>query len=168
MKALTLIQPWATAIACWGKDVENRSWAPPTSLLGQRFAIHAGKGRELDAFALFVRARGIESRGMVFDQLPSGAVVATVRLAATVKVFDEGPLRGVRIMGEANRDRDRTSNQAAMSSPWLVGQWGWVLDEVRLLAEPVPCPGFQRLWNLPSDVEALVLEQEHHQQAKEA
>lgn len=43
MKALTLLNPWAQAIAYWGKDVENRTWAPPASLVGERIAIHAGK-----------------------------------------------------------------------------------------------------------------------------
>jgi hypothetical protein len=152
MKALTLIQPWATAIACWGKDVENRSWAPPTSLLGQRFAIHAGKGRELDAFALFVRARGIDSAGMQFDNLPRGAVVATALLAGwrNERAHDYGVMR----------HDDARLVLAAGSSPWFVGPYGWVLDEVRLLSEPVPCPGHQRLWTLPPDVEARVLEQE--------
>ena len=27
MRALTVRQPWAHAIAFWGKDVENRTWA---------------------------------------------------------------------------------------------------------------------------------------------
>lgn len=42
MKALTLHQPWATCIAHHGKRVENRTWAPPQSIVGQRIAIHAG------------------------------------------------------------------------------------------------------------------------------
>lgn len=42
MKALTLHQPWATCIAQHGKRVENRTWAPPPSIIGQRIAIHAG------------------------------------------------------------------------------------------------------------------------------
>ena len=44
MYALTLWQPWAWAIARAGKDVENRTWPPPKWLIGQRLAIHAGKG----------------------------------------------------------------------------------------------------------------------------
>lgn len=43
MHALTIIQPWAWAVAHAGKDVENRTWAPPAALIGQDIAIHAGK-----------------------------------------------------------------------------------------------------------------------------
>lgn len=42
MRALTLKAPWGTVIAKHGKDVENRSWKPPDSILGERIAIHEG------------------------------------------------------------------------------------------------------------------------------
>jgi len=41
--ALTLWQPWAWCIAHATKRVENREWPPPETLLGHRFAIHAGQ-----------------------------------------------------------------------------------------------------------------------------
>jgi len=44
MKALTLTAPWGTAIAKLGKDIENRRWKPPDAIIGQRIAIHEGKG----------------------------------------------------------------------------------------------------------------------------
>ena len=50
MKALTVIQPWAWAIAHAGKRVENRTWGPPRDVIGQRIAIHAG--RRLDDRAI--------------------------------------------------------------------------------------------------------------------
>jgi len=36
MKALTLRAPWGTVIAKHGKDVENRGWKPPDSIIGER------------------------------------------------------------------------------------------------------------------------------------
>ena len=44
-RALTLHAGWAHAVAHLGKDVENRTWAPPKAILGQRIAIHAGSTR---------------------------------------------------------------------------------------------------------------------------
>jgi len=41
--ALTLWQPWADLVIDEIKPVENRGWAPPTWLIGQPFAIHAGR-----------------------------------------------------------------------------------------------------------------------------
>lgn len=42
LRALTLWAPWAWAIFNLGKDVENRTWAPPPWLEGRWVAIHAG------------------------------------------------------------------------------------------------------------------------------
>lgn len=44
MKAITLKQPWASLVASGLKQVENRTWAVPRSIRGERIAIHAGKG----------------------------------------------------------------------------------------------------------------------------
>lgn len=38
------------------------------------------------------------------------------------------------------------------------GRWAFMLADVRKLSEPVSVRGGQRLWNLPADVEAAVLE----------
>lgn len=43
MKALTVRQPWASLIVAGVKDVENRSWAAPERLVGERIGIHAAK-----------------------------------------------------------------------------------------------------------------------------
>lgn len=46
MKALSIQQPWATAIIHFGKDIENRTWR--TKYRG-RFLVHASKGVDLEA-----------------------------------------------------------------------------------------------------------------------
>ena len=43
MKALTLWQPWATLIMDGIKTRETRTWPPPSVLVGDRLAIHAGR-----------------------------------------------------------------------------------------------------------------------------
>ncbi len=50
MKAITVAQPFAWAILEGHKRVENRTRAPPQSLLGERIAIHAGKRRDQNAY----------------------------------------------------------------------------------------------------------------------
>jgi len=62
-------------------------------------------------------------------ELPSMAVVATARVTGVVEKSD-----------------DR----------WFVGDYGWLLDEVRVLEVPVQCKGALGLWRLPPDAEALV------------
>ncbi len=57
MRALTIRQPWAWAIAVAGKDVENRSWQ--TSHRGL-LAIHAGKGED-DPYGMPARTSAMPS-----------------------------------------------------------------------------------------------------------
>ncbi|MFD7615713.1 hypothetical protein [Streptomyces sp. NPDC059802] len=63
MKALTIRQPWAGAIAHQTKRVENRTWKLPPKHLGSRILIHAGAqldksaivyGPQLDVFSAIV------------------------------------------------------------------------------------------------------------------
>ncbi len=68
VRALTLLNPWAHAIAHEGKTVENRSWMPPEGI--DRFLIHAGKG--WDEFA--------ELPGADRWPVQAGAIVAVVDL----------------------------------------------------------------------------------------
>ncbi|MFD7705601.1 ASCH domain-containing protein [Streptomyces sp. NPDC059786] len=49
MKALTVRQPWAGAIAHQTKRVENRSWRLPAKHVGTRILIHAGAKPDQDA-----------------------------------------------------------------------------------------------------------------------
>lgn len=49
MRALTIRQPWAGAIAHQTKRVENRSWKLPAKHEGARILIHAGAQLDHDA-----------------------------------------------------------------------------------------------------------------------
>jgi hypothetical protein len=42
---------------------------------------------------------------------------------------------------------------------WFFGPFGYVLRDVRALATPVPCRGWQGFWTLPDDIESAVNEQ---------
>ncbi|MFE9286631.1 ASCH domain-containing protein [Streptomyces olivaceus] len=63
MKALTIRQPWAGAIAHGTKRVENRTWKLPAKYEGARILIHAGAqpdrhaqvyGEHLDVYSAIV------------------------------------------------------------------------------------------------------------------
>jgi hypothetical protein len=159
--ALTVLQPFATGIASWGKDVENRTWLPGRRLpVGAWLAIHAGKQNYPDADSPEFRdwlavtagpflpadltdvrverhvgnreSRWRTVRAGYLAALPRSAVVAVVRVAAL-------------------------SDPAAKASPWAVpGHEQWRVDRVHALAVPVPCKGAQGLWRVPDDVVAAV------------
>lgn len=154
MKALTLIQPWSWAIAHAGKRVENRTWAPPASVIGQRVAIHAGKKLDDDGCITV----GLRLMGQPLDLPNDDAFVhGAVESVATISIavhFSEG----YDII--ANHGVTEGELDAAFASPWRVpGMWSWVLTDVVALPKPVLCRGAQGLWILPEDVERAVLAQ---------
>jgi hypothetical protein len=124
---LTLMQPWAWAICYAGKRIENRRWAPGQWAFGKRLAIHAGKKYDREA-DVFIKRLGFAPPGP--DEIVRGAVVATARLAMLVTVS---------------------------ADPWFFGPFGWQLEDVAVLPEPIPCTGLQGLWRLPPGVEAALL-----------
>lgn len=141
--ALTVLQPFASAIARFGKDVENRTWLPNARLpVGGWLAIHAGKrdfqpgqDADADAFAFrrwFSTLVGNPVASGYLAALPHGAIVAVAQVAAF-------------------------SDPAAKASPWAVpGMEQWRFGRVFALPDPVPCKGAQGLWKVPDDVAARV------------
>lgn len=73
MKAITLIQPWASLIADGRESVETRSW--PTKHRGP-FAIHAGAKIDVEACDRF---------GYDPLRIPTRCIVATAELADCVR-----------------------------------------------------------------------------------
>jgi hypothetical protein len=150
MVALTLIQPWAWAIAVAGKRLENRSWRPPRKLWGQRIAIHAGlKFDEDSALALLAMGHTVP------PGVGLGAIVATARVLGVVHREADG---GMAV--ESCCEEPPTWAISKKSLEWFAGPFGWILDDVRVLREPVHCKGKQGLWTVPAEVKRQVLAQE--------
>lgn len=153
LRALTVRQPWAWAIAHGGKDVENRSW--PTSYRGL-LAIHAGARWDEDG-AWDRRVIDAASK----DQHPGGYFDPPLKVE-----FDTGTGRTLRLLSDNRRFvlgaviavAELVDVTRGDSSPWAVpGEFHWRLANVRPLDEPVPCKGRLGLWTLPPDVNATVL-----------
>jgi hypothetical protein len=137
MYALTIWQPYAWAIAEGIKLIENRDYPPPAALVGQTLAIHAGKSSlAQEAAAVFRSGVFGEAAQAIpeWNQLAFGAVVAVAELAGFCEPH-----------GEPDRPW------------WNRDAYGWRLCNVRKLPEPVPCRGYQRVWQLrpPAVVSAV-------------
>lgn len=134
MLALTLQQPWASAIAELGKDFENRTWRPPASVVGQRIAIHAGLTIDNHGISWLVYGARVAGVSHLWcSNLPRGVIVCTALVAGAVRVSD---------------------------SPWFAGPWGWHLTGVQQLRRPVRMRGAQGLFTLPPEVEREVLQEQ--------
>ena len=77
LRALSIRQPWAWAIAAGHKRVENRSWS--TSYRG-KLAIHASRVVETEAFRHIEQLAG----AAVPFRLATGAIVAVAHLVEVV------------------------------------------------------------------------------------
>jgi hypothetical protein len=146
VKALTVQQPWAWAIF-HGKAVENR-----TQLWTYRgpLAIHAGirwsdRGGDSPLVQEAFQTAYYESPSTAAHDVTAAAWVARGDIIGTVELVDCHPDAGCcRPWGESayvehgGRERRRITHL--------------VLEEPRLLAEPIPCKGALGLWTPPADV----------------
>ena len=143
LRALTIRWPHVAAIVCPApqgcvpKRTEIRSW--PLSHFGT-VAIHAGKAwdppsAQGDAMRDWVAANGLDGIDLAYCE---GKILAVADLTGF------HPASGT------------------CCPPWGVpdhGQFHWILDNVRPLAEPVACRGQLGLWRPAADTLAAVLRQ---------
>lgn len=134
MKAISLWQPWASAIAQGIKTIETRGW--PTKYRGP-LAIHAARKWTADQkdFATHEFMCG-RLRG---GRMPLGAIVAVCEL---VDCKPSGELE---------------TTVSAVERLWGnfdPGRFGWILANVRPLPAPVPYIGRQGFFNVPDELNA--------------
>jgi len=146
LKGLTIRQPWAWCITTAGKDVENRGKRPPAAMLGQLFAIQAGTAFE-DHAPAHLRHHRIADPPRRARDYERGVVVAVARLSGFI-----GPEGAVVAAEGVSPD----SVARRRSSAWFSGPWGWCLDDVVVLGDPIKVRGMPGPFDLPAAVEAAV------------
>jgi hypothetical protein len=175
MPALSVWQPWAGCIAWLAKSPENRDWPCPAKYIGTDIAIHATKDidhnpiglpgsavsgeewaglfatrAEWDAWRFWhmgtVRHRDTENWPV---KLALSAVVAVAKITSCHQ-FESGSFCGPEF-------KDTSPTTPGLCSPWArPWGWHWMLSDVRPLATPVECRGWQKIWHLTPEADALV------------
>jgi hypothetical protein len=141
MRALTFWQPWAFIVSRGEKLIENRPWEPPVWLLNQDFAIHAGKKWDRDRVGFIADLYdGLMPTKLYCEQAQCGAVTAVAKVVAVVT------------------STEAAERLAPGHGKWFFGPYGWVLEDVRPITPAIECRGYQKLWNLPPEIEAQVHE----------
>lgn len=157
MRALSLWQPWATAVAGHAKRIETRSWY--TEYRGP-LAIHAAKRCVKSELAFYASedawvgalasARVKLANGPLWDLLPFGAIVATCDLIdcrATehfCSIELDAPLKPDPVYGNHLPWTERDMGN------FEPGRFGWVLGNVCPLTTPVPFVGRQGFFDVPA------------------
>jgi activating signal cointegrator 1 len=156
MKAISLWQPWASAIAFGSKRVETRSWS--TSYRGP-LAIHAAKRvnkGELLAYASDPQWCGALGRSRnappIWKTIPFGAIVAVANLVdcRPTETFAIGEIDALRHPDfiATNLDCEYGWTERDMGD-FTPGRFGWALANIRALREPIPYRGAQGLFDIP-------------------
>ncbi|WP_206701616.1 ASCH domain-containing protein [Lysinibacillus sphaericus] len=148
IKGLTIRQPWATLIALGEKKLESRSRRTHHRGI---IAIHAGKQIDKNAYERFaevLKIYGIHS----MDDLPVGVVVATAeikRCHEIVEDYEEYALSDQEVV---------IDGREYQYGFYEKGRFGWELDKVRTLPEPIPAIGQLGLWSwqIPKEIQAFI------------
>jgi hypothetical protein len=146
VKALSIREPWASAIAYGDKRTENRGRA--TRYRGP-IALHASLTVDWSAPAHAWTAAGLPPyepgypRGPWRKILYLGAIVAVAEIVGChphwMCIKRDGPLK-VNSCTRWGED----------------GQFHWLLANVRPLADPVPARGMLGLWTVPEDADSAI------------
>jgi hypothetical protein len=119
MKALSIQQPWAWAIMCAGKNIENRTW--DTRFRG-RFLVHAGMRFDKVGYFWLMTHRSILQAGLPdIDSFPRGRIIGSVEIDGVC---------------------------TASLSPWFQGPFGFELRDPKRFS-PIPYKGKLGFFNVP-------------------
>lgn len=160
MRAISLWQPWATAIAVGSKRVETRSWS--TDYRGL-IAIHAAKRLKKNELiyhsacwnwcsALAPLGKRMGDSKALWDLMPFGAIVATARLTGCKRTDD---------FTQEELDTERFPTGVSVTNyPWTerqmgnfeLGRFGWILEDVQPTRWPIPFKGKQGWFNVPDEL----------------
>ena len=139
MRAISLWQPWASAIALGLKTYETRHWATsPKPCL----AIHAAKrwtGDERHFSAVMAQVHDTPA----LEAPPLGAVVAVCDLTACLRTEDV---------------RNKLSARELDFGNYGEGRFAWQLTNIVALKEPVPYTGRQGFFEIDDDTSARILD----------
>lgn len=145
MRAITIHQPWASLIAIGAKRFETRGWA--TNYRGP-IAIHAGKQKDADTCLMLASEHVCIWRNIV--PMPFGSIIATAELIECWEVIGDAdvPIPNVKVLNSGNRMFGMSQDTDEFHfGDYSIGRFAWELSNVKMLAEPIPAKGQQRLWN---------------------
>jgi len=158
MKALTIYQPYASLVAVRAKRFDTHTWY--TSYRGP-IAIHAAKKRVEDVldemFPDYItpfEVAFVSTIRVILGQegdLPHGAIIAKAQLVGCYKISHIQETAGTPIevgyWKQGGMVWCDISEQEQLFGNWSAGNYAWELQNVIPLDEPIPCRGYQRIWN---------------------
>lgn len=173
MNVLTLWEPWAWAMAHAGKWIENRTWAPPATALGQPLVIHAAKRKPdqdmlaeiVDEYRRIPTNHGLPTAAFEIEgatsvgRLAPGCIQCIGILAGYLAPAGKPShitMRGIQAQNGKVYHGDEVRDFALRSGWWDPDCYGWIVCNRVALPDPIQVRGQQGLWRLPEDAEDTV------------
>lgn len=132
MKALSLLQPWASLVVIGVKKIETRSWR--TDYHG-KLLIHASQGK---AGAIFARDLPFKKYIPDFYSLPFGAIIGEVILVDVIAI-------GKLALSDPLIEKLTLEEKAF--GDYRPGRYAWIMEDAQKLKFPIPRRGSLHLWN---------------------
>lgn len=131
MKALSLLQPWASLVVMGVKKIETRGWS--TKYRGD-ILIHASTGKSGNIFAA---QHPFKKYIKEFKQLPFGAIIGKVTV---IKIIRTEEL----LLPDAEINK-LTMEEKAFGD-YTSGRFAWMLEDAEQFKKPIPARGMLNLW----------------------
>lgn len=149
MKAITVLQPWASLLATGRKKIETRSWK--TNYRGE-ILIHAGKN---DVYDIQKGDKGVYSNiiGESYlleavnelrngpDGIQFGAIIGKCTLVSCVQIDEE--------IEKTVREETPAEYEFGDFTP---ERYAWIMADPVMFEKPIPAKGMQGIWNWEGDI----------------
>ena len=151
MKAISLLQPWATLVALKLKTIETRTHGRFASLWGERVAIHAAKKIDEAVFSdhhiiemILEKSGGPLERLTHVNNLIYASRMFAGKILCTAQVFN------ARWAPDVDFEMRENWNKQALCE--VAGKYCLFLGDIKILKKPIPYKGRQGIFEVPEEV----------------
>lgn len=128
MKVLSIIEPWAALIKEGKKVIETRSWK--TSYRGELYIHASNKKIKMSDEHTVELLKLIPNVPMGY-----GNIICKCRLVDCM------------YMDQEFLDRVQMDKQEFLCGEYSLGRYAWILEDVKILENPIPTKGHLNIWN---------------------
>ncbi len=137
MKAISLLQPWASLVVMGVKTIETRSWA--TSHRGE-ILIHASQGK---AGSIFANEPLFKKYIVDFKKLDFGAIIGKAVIIDVIRIDK---------LEYSDAIMNRLTMEEKAFGDYSEGRYAWILNDFEKFKNPIAARGTLSIWEYPGDL----------------
>jgi hypothetical protein len=137
MKAISLLQPWATLVTLGIKTIETRSWR--TTYRGP-ILIHASQGK---AGGIFAAEPPFKKYITDFNRLPFGAIIGQATITDLIPV---------EMLEMTEELINRLTMEEKAFGDYSEGRYAWILEDPQQFTKPIPARGSLSIWEYAGEI----------------